>query len=246
MRWPNNGEFCRNPIIINYGVSHLRRCSLSVADASFADTIICKSNYKVFFPAAFALAQRAFAAAAILALAAALIVRLTILLAAGVAMDFIFLFAHRAFCAAAIASLPAALMRFFLRGAFAAAGEEPRAADNSPFNSSILSTMSAACLNWWDASDSKFMVGRVYARYGKAQWRKLLPRTAGYRKNSILIDLPELASLPPWLVFFAAIRCFLECGSPLTSRNSSSQPNNHRNNICQNHRSLTSRPSRRP
>jgi hypothetical protein len=162
-------------------------------DASFTE----KSNYKVFLPAAFALAQRAFAAAAILALAAALIVRLTILLAPGFASDLTFPFAHRAFCAAAIASLPAALMRFFLRGAFALTGEELRAADNSFFNSSIFSTMPAARLNWWDASDSKFMVGRVYARHRKAQWRKPLPQTTSYRKNPVLIDLPELASLPP-------------------------------------------------
>jgi hypothetical protein len=138
-------------------------------------------------PTAFALAQRAFAAAAILALAAALIVRLATFLAVGFAIDFTL--AHRAFCPAAIASLPAALILRLFFGDLVAVEDEPRAADNSPFNFSILSTMSAARLNWWDASDSKFIGGRVYVRHGKAQSAKpVLPRTVSYRAKTDLID----------------------------------------------------------
>src|SRR5271155_5357565 len=74
-------------------------------------------DYSFFFPVAFILAQRAFAAREILALAAALIVRfLAGALAAGFAA---LIFAHRAFCAAATFARPAALIPPFFFGALA-------------------------------------------------------------------------------------------------------------------------------
>ena len=78
-----------------------------------AKSCCAKVRYSDFLPAALALAQRARATAAILARAAALILRRP-LLAAGLPA---FTFAQRAFCAAIMRARPAALMRDFLRGA---------------------------------------------------------------------------------------------------------------------------------
>src|SRR5580658_9572007 len=84
-----------------------------------------KDNYSLFFPAAFAFAHLAFAAAAILALEAALIFRRFFGAASALAP---FALAHRAFCAAAIAAL-VALDRLYtprrLTGAGAAASPPP-------------------------------------------------------------------------------------------------------------------------
>jgi hypothetical protein len=77
-------------------------------------------NYRDFFPAALTLAQRIFAIADSLALAAALMVRFFVgALVAGFAA---LIFAHRAFCAAATLARPAALMPPFFFGALAATG----------------------------------------------------------------------------------------------------------------------------
>ena len=65
------------------------------ADGKTALLIQIQTDYSDFFPAALALAQRAFAAAEILALPAALILRL---LVGAFAVDFpLLIFAHRAF-----------------------------------------------------------------------------------------------------------------------------------------------------
>jgi hypothetical protein len=86
-----------------------------------------------FFPAAFALAHRAFAALAILALHAALIFRLAVL----AFEDLPVILAHLAFCAAAIANLPARLILRLIFRASVAIPEEPRVAESSFFNFSI-------------------------------------------------------------------------------------------------------------
>jgi hypothetical protein len=83
-----------------------------------------KSNHSFFFPAFLALAQRAFANADSLALAAALIVNFLAVLTteagltatAGLALAAL-IFAHLAFCAATIRALPAALIVLFFLGA---------------------------------------------------------------------------------------------------------------------------------
>jgi hypothetical protein len=78
---------------------------------------MCPSiGYNLFLPAAFTFFHLAFAKAEILALAAALILRLAFL--TGFVTDFRPLtFAHLAFCAAAILALPAALIFPRLLGA---------------------------------------------------------------------------------------------------------------------------------
>ena len=100
-------------------------------------------NYKDVFPAPLTLAQRAFAAAEIFALAAALMVRfLGGVLAAGFA---VLTFAHRAFCPAAILARPAALILPFFLGALAVVRAGPPRIDaSSLFNPSSFSLSSAA------------------------------------------------------------------------------------------------------
>src|ERR1017187_6311088 len=114
----------------------------SPAQSRTALLICSEMDYSDFFPAALALAQRAFAAAEILALAAALIF---LFFAGALATGFAPLtFAHRAFCAAAILARPAALiLRFFGALADTEAGA-PRVEASSLFNASIFSLMSAA------------------------------------------------------------------------------------------------------
>jgi hypothetical protein len=92
-----------------------------------------------------ALAQRFFAEADILALAAALIVRLAFL--TGFADGFVpLIFAHRAFCAAAILALPAALIFRLRFGSASATGldGEPKSLPIRFSSDSILSFMLAA------------------------------------------------------------------------------------------------------
>jgi hypothetical protein len=125
--------------------------------------------YRDFLPAAFALAQRALAAAAILALAAALIVRLAAFLTKGLMMDFALAFDQRSFCAAAMASRPASLNFRLFRPRPCAGLDELKAAANSSFSFSILSTISAACLSSRDASPSNFIGREVYAGPKKEQ-----------------------------------------------------------------------------
>jgi hypothetical protein len=102
--------------------------------------------YSDFRPWALAFAQRAFAAAAIFALAAALILRLGFwadlpgLVAA-------WILAHRARAAAAILALLAALIFQCFRGAGAASRELPGNWFSSRWSDSILSLMSAARRN---------------------------------------------------------------------------------------------------
>src|ERR1039457_2489813 len=110
-----------------------------------------KPSLALFHVAPLALAQRAFAAAEILALPAALIVRF---LAGAFGAGFApLIFAHRAFCAAATAARPAALIPRFL-GAFAGieAGA-PRIEASSLFNASISSLRSAARRSCSDDND---------------------------------------------------------------------------------------------
>ena len=105
---------------------------------------------------ALALAQRAFAAAESLALAAALIVCfLTGALTAGFAP---LIFAHRAFWAAAILARPAALILLFF-GAWAAAGARAlRSEASSLFNASIFSLRSAARCSWVVVNDDNWLL----------------------------------------------------------------------------------------
>src|ERR1039457_5862726 len=102
-----------------------------------------KTDYSDVLPAAFTLAQRALAAAAILARPAALIVYffLTMCFAAGLAL---LTFAQRAFLAAAILARAAALILDFFFGAEAAVDAEPRREASSCCNAAIFSVRSAA------------------------------------------------------------------------------------------------------
>ena len=102
-------------------------------------------DYSLFRPAAFALAQRALAAAAMAARAEALILRFEPL--AGAAAPFAFLnLAQRALAAAEMAARPAALIRTFRALRFAVAGATgavpPSRAVNSCRRESIRSWMS--------------------------------------------------------------------------------------------------------
>jgi hypothetical protein len=108
-------------------------------------------SYNFDLPAALALAHRFFAAADILALAAALILRLAFL--TGFAEeDFPLTFAHRAFCAAMILALPAALIFRLFFGAAGATGfeAEPRNVPIRFCSDSILSFKSATRRSCFD------------------------------------------------------------------------------------------------
>jgi hypothetical protein len=111
--------------------------------------------YNELLPAALALAHLFRAAAAIFALATALIFRLALV---GFMGGFALVFAHLALCAAAIANLPASLILRLIFRTPVVISEDSRVAESSLFNSSILSTRSAAFLNWCDASDNKFIM----------------------------------------------------------------------------------------
>ena len=116
-------------------------------------------DYSDFLPVAFTFAQRAFAAAEILAFAAALIVRfLAGALAAGFA---VLTFAQRAFAAADILALAAALIFFLFFGASVVTESGvPIIEDSSLFNASIFSFRSAACRNCVVVNDNRsFIVG---------------------------------------------------------------------------------------
>lgn len=138
---------------VSKAASH-KKCSPAKNRTAFQ--IRTKMDYSDFLPAALSLAQRAFAAAEILALAAALIVRfLAGALMAGFAA---LIFAQRAFCAFAILALPAALILPFF-GALAGAGvEAPSIEASSLVNASIFSLRSAACLNCVVVNDSRLLI----------------------------------------------------------------------------------------
>ena len=86
---------------------------MAFQDGTTLSSSMVKSVYSDVLPAALTLAQRALAAAAILARAAALILRFFFV--AGLAVGLVFLsFAQRAFCAAAIFARAAALNFDFL------------------------------------------------------------------------------------------------------------------------------------
>lgn len=104
-----------------------------------------------------ALAQRAFAAAEILALAAALIFRLLTVLAAGLGP---LAFAHRRFCAAAIFALAEALILRFLEALADTGAGAPRIEANFSFNASIFALRPAARRSCVVVNDNRFvMVG---------------------------------------------------------------------------------------
>ena len=111
-----------------------------------------KLNYSEVLPAAFALAHRALAAAAILARPSALI------------MDFFFsglapfAFAQRAFCAAEILARAAALILDFFFGAGAGVEEEPRMEVSSFSKAVILSLRSAARFSCAEVSDDRLLM----------------------------------------------------------------------------------------
>lgn len=120
-------------------------------------------------PAAFTLAQRALAAAAILARPAALMVRfflpagLTATFAAGLPA---LILAQRAFCAARILAMPAALGPFLpdlpdlATTAFAEAGAEPPRMPASFFSSTVIWSFNrAAWFNWDEVRDNKLLIG---------------------------------------------------------------------------------------
>ena len=125
-------------------------------------------DYSDLLSAPLILAQRAFAAAEILALAATLIVRfLAGALAAGFAA---LILAHRAFWAFATFARPAALILPFF-GVVAGAGvETPSIEASSLVNASIFSLRSAACRNCVVVNDSRlFIVAGIYGFNGEVQ-----------------------------------------------------------------------------
>ncbi|HUA37634.1 MAG TPA: hypothetical protein VMA35_04450 [Candidatus Sulfopaludibacter sp.] len=104
--------------------------------------------YSLFFPAAFALAHLNFAALAIFALAAALILRLAFL--TGFEADFRPLaFAQRALCAAAILFLPTALIFLRLLGADSLPAPSELKSLLSCFSSDWIFCFSVAALSNW-------------------------------------------------------------------------------------------------
>jgi len=108
-------------------------------------------GYSDFFPAALTLAQRAFAAADIFALAAALIFLFFMGALTDFETGFVFTLAQRAVCAAEILARPAALI---LPLALIGDCEEvPRIETSSWSKSSILSLRSAARRSWVDVND---------------------------------------------------------------------------------------------
>ena len=112
-------------------------------------------------PAAFTLAQRAFAKAESLALTDALLRDfLAGALAADLAADFFpFAFAQRALWAAAILARAAALiLNFFFGAAGAEFEEEPRMETSSFSNTPILSLRSAARFNCVEVSNSRLLM----------------------------------------------------------------------------------------
>lgn len=112
-------------------------------------------NYSDFFPEALTLAHRFFAAADILALAAALIFRLFAgALAAGLAP---LTFAQRALAAAEILARPAALIPF-LNALAAIETESPRIEAISLVNASTLSLRSAARRSCVVVNDNRLLI----------------------------------------------------------------------------------------
>ena len=112
-----------------------------------------KLDYSEVLPAAFALAHRALAAAAILARPSALIVDFFF---AGLAP---FAFAQRAFCAAEILARAAALILDLFFGAGAGVeGEEPKMALSSFSKAVILSLRSAARFSCAEVSDDRLLM----------------------------------------------------------------------------------------
>ena len=112
-------------------------------------------------PAAFTLAQRAFAKAESLALTDALLRDfLAGALAADLAADFFpFAFAQRALWAAAILARAAALiLNFFFGAAGAEFEEEPRMETSSFSNAPILSLRSAARFNCVEVSNNRLLM----------------------------------------------------------------------------------------
>ncbi len=114
-------------------------------------------DYSVFLSVALTLAQRAFAAAEILAFAAALILRRLVgALAAGFAP---LIFAHRAFCAAATFARPAALIPPFFFGDLAETeAGVPSIEASSLFNASIFSFRSAARRSCVVVNDNRLLI----------------------------------------------------------------------------------------
>lgn len=119
-----------------------------------------KTDYSEVLPAAFALAHRALAAAAILARPAALMVYFFLVIGMAAGLAFLTL-AQRAFCAAAILARPAALILNFFFGAGAGVEAEPKM-EASSFSKALISSLrSAACFSWAGVSDNRsFMVAR--------------------------------------------------------------------------------------
>ena len=101
------------------------------------------------------LAQRAFAAAEILALAAALIFLLLTILAGGLAP---LAFAHRLFCAVAIFALAEALILRFLRALVDAGAGAPRSEANFLFKASILALRPAARRSCVVVNDNRLLM----------------------------------------------------------------------------------------
>ncbi len=125
---------------------------------------ISQNSYSDFLPAAFTLAQRALAAAAIWARPSALMppfffgAGLTTALTAGLAP---LTFAHRAFCAAATLARPAALMPPIFFGALATvAAVEPRSWLNWFSKAEISSFRSAA----WRSCCADKLIELIYDR----------------------------------------------------------------------------------
>jgi hypothetical protein len=116
-------------------------------------------DYSFFFPAALILAQRAFAIAESLALAAVLIFRLCFL-AGALATGFASLiFAHRALAAAAILARLAALILRFLDTLGAGVGvDPPRIEASSWVNDSIVPLISTARFNTTTLIEDKSIV----------------------------------------------------------------------------------------
>lgn len=113
-------------------------------------------DYSDFFPDALTLAQRAFAIAESLALAAALILRF---FAGALTASFAPLaFAQRAFCAAPILARAVALILLFFGVAAGAGVEAPRIEASSLFNAKIFSLRSAACRKCADVSADKLLL----------------------------------------------------------------------------------------